>query len=82
MPDLGSLFDQHVASEFQAKDAKATMETMVDHPTVIHIPVLTGGRDAPNSLRSTEIRSYRHGQKTRRSNRSPGRLARQAQSTN
>jgi carboxymethylenebutenolidase len=44
MPDLGRLFDQHVALEFQAKDADATMETMVDHPTVIHVPVLTGGR--------------------------------------
>jgi carboxymethylenebutenolidase len=45
MPDLGSLFDQHVALEFEAKDADATMETMVDHPTVIHVPVLTGGRN-------------------------------------
>jgi carboxymethylenebutenolidase len=44
MPDLGELFDQHVALEFQARDADATMETMVDHPTVIHVPVLTGGR--------------------------------------
>jgi carboxymethylenebutenolidase len=44
MPDLSLLFDQHVALEFQAKDAEATMETMVDHPTVIHVPVLTGGR--------------------------------------
>jgi hypothetical protein len=31
MPDLGSLFDQHVGLEFEAKDADATMETMVDH---------------------------------------------------
>lgn len=44
MPELGQLFDQHVALEFQARDADATMETMVDHPTVIHVPVLTGGR--------------------------------------
>ena len=44
MPDLGQLFDQHVALEFQAKDADATMATMVDRPTVIHVPVLTGGR--------------------------------------
>ena len=43
-PILGLLFDQHVALEFQAKDADATMETMVDYPTVIHVPVLTGGR--------------------------------------
>ncbi len=33
-----------VALEFQAKDADATMETMVERPTVIHVPVLTGGR--------------------------------------
>jgi carboxymethylenebutenolidase len=46
MPDLGSLFDRHVSREFEAKDATATMETMVDRPTVIHVPVLTGGRDA------------------------------------
>ncbi len=44
MADLGLLFDQHVALEFQAKDADATMRTMVDRPTVIHVPVLTGGR--------------------------------------
>jgi carboxymethylenebutenolidase len=44
MPDLGELFDQHVAFEFQAKDADATMGTMADDPTVIHVPVLTGGR--------------------------------------
>ncbi len=43
-PDLGALFDQHVASEFEAKDADATMETMTEDPTVIHVPVLTGGR--------------------------------------
>ncbi len=45
MPDLGQLFDQHVAFEFEAKDADATMGTMVDHPTVLHVPVLTGGRN-------------------------------------
>jgi carboxymethylenebutenolidase len=44
MPDLGLLFDRHVALEFEAKDAAATMETMVDHPSVIHVPVLTGDR--------------------------------------
>jgi len=43
-PDLGRLFDEHVSSEFQAKDADATMATMSEDPTVIHVPVLTGGR--------------------------------------
>jgi carboxymethylenebutenolidase len=44
MTDFGQLFDQHVALEFQAKDVDATMSTMVENPTVIHVPVLTGGR--------------------------------------
>lgn len=43
-PDLGALFDHHVSSEFVAKDADATMATMTEDPTVIHVPVLTGGR--------------------------------------
>jgi carboxymethylenebutenolidase len=43
-PDLSALFDAHVADEFEAKDALLTMTTMVDDPTVIHVPVLTGGR--------------------------------------
>jgi len=42
--DLASLFDRHVALEFEAKDADATMATMAPEPTVIHVPVLTGGR--------------------------------------
>jgi carboxymethylenebutenolidase len=42
--DLAGLFDRHVALEFEAKDPDATMETMVADPTVIHVPVLTGGR--------------------------------------
>jgi carboxymethylenebutenolidase len=45
-PDLSGLFDAHVAAEFVAKDADATMTTMTDNPTVIHVPVLTGGRGA------------------------------------
>jgi carboxymethylenebutenolidase len=44
--DLGALFDQHVAREFESKDADATMRTMAVNPTVIHVPVLTGGRGA------------------------------------
>ena len=45
-PDLGTIFDHHVSSEFEAKDADATMDTMTEDPTVIHVPVLTGGRGA------------------------------------
>jgi carboxymethylenebutenolidase len=44
MTDFGALFDQHVAFEFQDKDANATMATMVTDPEVIHVPVLSGGR--------------------------------------
>lgn len=46
MSDLGELFNQHVAFEFQDKDVDATMATMVEDPTVIHVPVLTGGRNS------------------------------------
>ena len=41
-PDLGAIFDEHVASEFEAKDIDATMRTMVEEPYVWHVPVLTG----------------------------------------
>jgi carboxymethylenebutenolidase len=41
---LSELFDAHVAAEFVAKDADATVATMTADPTVIHVPVLTGGR--------------------------------------
>jgi carboxymethylenebutenolidase len=41
-PDLGAIFDEHVASEFEAKDIDATMRTMVDEPYVWHVPALTG----------------------------------------
>jgi carboxymethylenebutenolidase len=40
--DLGAVFDEHVASEFEAKDIDATMHTMVDEPYVWHVPALTG----------------------------------------
>jgi carboxymethylenebutenolidase len=42
-PNLGSIFDKHVESEFVYKDISATMKTMVEEPTVHHVPVLTGG---------------------------------------
>src|SRR5437667_195677 len=40
--DLGAVFDEHVASEFETKDIEATMRTMVDEPYVWHVPALTG----------------------------------------
>ena len=42
MADLSALFDEHVASEFVAKDIDATMRTMIAEPCVWHVPVLTG----------------------------------------
>jgi carboxymethylenebutenolidase len=41
-PDLGAVFDRHVAAEFAHKDLDATMQTMVDEPYVWHVPALTG----------------------------------------
>jgi carboxymethylenebutenolidase len=42
-PDLGAIFDLHVASEFETEDLEATMATMVDEPHVTHVPTLAGG---------------------------------------
>ena len=42
-PDLGAIFDLHVASEFETEDLEATMATMVDEPHVPHVPTLAGG---------------------------------------
>ncbi len=44
--NLSELFDAHVSAEFVEKDPDLTMATMSESPTVIHVPVLTGGRDA------------------------------------
>lgn len=41
-PDLGAVFDDHVAAEFERQDVDATMDTMVEEPYVWHVPVLTG----------------------------------------
>jgi carboxymethylenebutenolidase len=42
-PDLGAVFDNHVAAEFVDMDLEATMATMTDDPYVNHVPVMTGG---------------------------------------
>lgn len=41
--DLEALWDEHVRFEFETRDVKATMATMVAEPYVNHIPTLTGG---------------------------------------
>jgi len=42
-PDIGSVFDEHVAAEFVHLDLERTMATMTDAPYVNHVPVMTGG---------------------------------------
>jgi carboxymethylenebutenolidase len=42
-PDIGAVFDDHVAAEFVDMDLDATMATMTDDPYVNHVPVMTGG---------------------------------------
>ncbi|KAF2405481.1 NTF2-like protein [Trichodelitschia bisporula] len=41
--DLESVWEEHVELEFMTRDADRTMATMVNHPYVNHVPVLTGG---------------------------------------
>ena len=41
--DLSRLWDDHCGLEFSARDADATMKTMVAEPYVNHVPTLTGG---------------------------------------
>jgi carboxymethylenebutenolidase len=42
-PDIGAVFDAHVAAEFVHLDLGATMATMTEDPYVNHVPVMTGG---------------------------------------
>ena len=39
---LIDVWDAHTASEFAHKDADAAIDTMTDHPVLIHVPVGTG----------------------------------------
>jgi carboxymethylenebutenolidase len=41
--DLSALWENHAALEFAARDAEATMRTMVPEPYVNHVPTMTGG---------------------------------------
>jgi carboxymethylenebutenolidase len=40
---LEKLWEEHLASEFKAKSAEAAINTMVESPSVNHVPVMTGG---------------------------------------
>ena len=49
--DLSALWEQHTFLEFGARDAAATMRTMVAEPYVNHIPTMTGGVGHDNLYR-------------------------------
>ena len=40
---MQALWEEHLAAEFQAKNAHASCDTMVEKPYVNHVPVMTGG---------------------------------------
>ena len=40
---IEKLWEEHLASEFKSKSAKAAINTMIDRPSVNHVPVMTGG---------------------------------------
>jgi carboxymethylenebutenolidase len=42
--EMEQLWEAHVRHEFVEQDVDATMATMVDEPSVINVPVGTGGR--------------------------------------
>jgi len=43
IPNLVELWEAHCRSEFETRDAEATMATMVPEPYVNHVPTMTGG---------------------------------------
>jgi carboxymethylenebutenolidase len=49
--DLGAVFEEHMADEFELRSAEATMTTMVDDPVVVHVPTSIGGRGYDDVLR-------------------------------
>jgi carboxymethylenebutenolidase len=53
--DLSALWEEHTYQEFGARDAAATMRSMVAEPYVNHIPTMTGGVGHDDLLRF-----YRH----------------------
>jgi carboxymethylenebutenolidase len=40
---MEKLWEEHLAIEFKRKSAEAAINTMVDRPSVNHVPVMTGG---------------------------------------
>ena len=42
--DIERVWEAHVAGEFETRDLDATLATMTDDASVVHVPVGTGGR--------------------------------------
>jgi carboxymethylenebutenolidase len=40
---MEKLWEEHLASEFKSKSAEAAINTMIERPSVNHVPVMTGG---------------------------------------
>ena len=40
---MEKVWEEHLASEFKSKSADAAINTMVERPSVNHVPVMTGG---------------------------------------
>jgi carboxymethylenebutenolidase len=40
---MEKVWEEHVTSEFTSKSAEAALNTMVERPSVNHVPVMTGG---------------------------------------
>lgn len=40
---MEKLWEEHLASEFKSKNAEAAINTMLERPSVNHVPVMTGG---------------------------------------
>ena len=51
IPDIATVFDDHVAAEFVTRDLDAAMATMAPDPYVFHVPSMTGG-DGYENVRS------------------------------
>ena len=72
---LEKLWEEHLASEFKAKSAEAAINTMVERPSVNHVPVLTGGVGRKQLMHFYGNYFIPQMLRTRRSSPSPARSA-------
>ena len=68
---LEKVWEEHLASEFKFKNAEAAINTMVERPSVNHVPVMTGGVGRKQLTHFYDRYSYRKCLRTRRSPPSP-----------